>query len=226
MSEIKHIMLDLETWGVHPGCDLRSIGAVVFDPVKGWIEGYDKDEPVGHRVMSLGDKFYRATENPFIEGHEQVRPEGLRAVKGHYKYPLHRNPETVKWWADQSAEAQAAFENPVYLPMALTSFGRWLSDIAGHDKPMNEPIRDIRIWANDPHFDVSILDAAYRACGLPVPWHYRTPRSMATIVDISGMTREDREKFRHGTAHHALDDAISQAMVVCEAYKRLGLTKR
>lgn len=28
-----HVMLDLETWGLTPGSDIRSIGAVVFDPV-------------------------------------------------------------------------------------------------------------------------------------------------------------------------------------------------
>jgi len=27
-----HVMLDLETWGTAPGCALRSIGAVAFDP--------------------------------------------------------------------------------------------------------------------------------------------------------------------------------------------------
>lgn len=37
-----NIMVDLETWGITPGCDIRSIGAVVFDPVSG----------------KLGDEFY------------------------------------------------------------------------------------------------------------------------------------------------------------------------
>lgn len=37
-----HIMVDLETWGLIPGSDIRSIGAVVFDPVTGL----------------LGDEFY------------------------------------------------------------------------------------------------------------------------------------------------------------------------
>lgn len=31
MKEALHVMLDLETWGKDPGCDLRSIGAVVID---------------------------------------------------------------------------------------------------------------------------------------------------------------------------------------------------
>jgi hypothetical protein len=32
-----HIMVDLETWGTTPGCDIRSIGAVVFDPIAGTL---------------------------------------------------------------------------------------------------------------------------------------------------------------------------------------------
>ena len=32
-----HIMVDLETWGRKPGCALRSIGAVPFDPMRGVV---------------------------------------------------------------------------------------------------------------------------------------------------------------------------------------------
>lgn len=32
-----HIMVDLETWGKIPGSDIRSIGAVVFDPILGTV---------------------------------------------------------------------------------------------------------------------------------------------------------------------------------------------
>lgn len=32
-----HIMVDLETWGTTPGSDLRSIGAIVFDPIAGTL---------------------------------------------------------------------------------------------------------------------------------------------------------------------------------------------
>lgn len=34
---MSHVMLDLETWGTKPGCAIRSIGAVVFDPCSGDI---------------------------------------------------------------------------------------------------------------------------------------------------------------------------------------------
>jgi exodeoxyribonuclease VIII len=36
---MKDVMLDLETYGVSPGCVVRSIGAVAFDPVTGSVGG-------------------------------------------------------------------------------------------------------------------------------------------------------------------------------------------
>ena len=209
-----HIMLDLETWGKVPGSDIRSIGAVVFDPVHGYTAIPCGDE--NNDVKS----FYIATENPLL-----VDPTGETDFV--YKYPLEQNIETIEWWNDQTPEAQTAFANPVDLREACLQFAIWLESVnpvkpvPRYPDEVNGP--EIRIWANDPHFDVSILDAVFRAVGLPVPWHYRSPRSMKTITEAAGMTSADYSNY--GTAHNALDDAIAQAMTVCEAYKRLGLQK-
>ncbi len=184
-----HIMLDLETWGKRPGCDIRSIGAVVFDPVAGHV---------------TDDTFYIATDNPVDPAYFYSH-----AAWEHRRHPLHRDPETVKWWSEQSDEAKAAFENPVDLKLALAKFYEWMGDSP-----------DIKLWANDPHFDVSILEAAYHAVGLPVPWHYRAPRSMKTATDLAGLTRD--EYVTATVPHHALHDAIAQAMTVCKCYERLS----
>lgn len=202
-----HIMLDLETWGKTPGSDIRSIGACVFDPVAGNIT-----QPLKSWRNNDSDSklFYLATDNPAMLG---LQPR---------KYPLTRDPQTVQWWNDQSAEAQAAFANPIDLSDALMRFIDWFHGTIKYDI---DRISDVRLWANGPQFDVSILAAAYRACQLPEPWHYRAPRDFRTIVDAAGITREEMREFDHGTTHNALDDAISQAAIVCEAYKRLGLQR-
>lgn len=203
-----HISLDIETWGKRPGCDIRSIGAVVFDPVAGTVSD---------------DTFYIATDNPVI-AHEHDSYCHSCGSEWHehdvYKYQLHRDPETVKWWSEQSDEAQAAFENPADLRDALNRFTDWLCEIADG---LPNGLASIKLWANDPHFDVSILAEAYHAVGLPVPWHYRAPRSMKTATDLAGLTRD--EYVTHGTAHNALDDAIAQAWTICKCYERLGLTR-
>jgi hypothetical protein len=168
-------MLDLETWGKYPGCNLRSIGAVAFEPLIGTI--YDKTG------------FYLATtEHP----------------------SLNSDPDTVAWWAKQSTAAQGAFENPLPLEMALYMLSDWVTKI----KPS-------RVWANSPEFDLSIINHCYQALGIKSPFIYWTHRDVRTINDISGV---DPKKFRsQGIAHHALDDAIAQARMVCEAYKVLAI---
>ena len=224
-----HIMLDLETWGKVPGSDIRSIGACVFDPIAGTVgvkcQSCEKvyPEPCTDCLNTGRDvrgEFYVATENP-LHGRMGGYWDGMNEYR---KYPLTRDPETIQWWNDQMPEAQAAFANPVDLREACNLFGHWIAGMfqdGVFDEKRDGP--NLRIWANDPHFDVSILDAVFRAVGLPVPWHYRSPRSVKTIVEAAGMTSADYSNY--GTAHNALDDAIAQAMTVCEAYKRLGLQK-
>ena len=203
MNDIIHIMLDLETWGLTPGSDIRSIGAVMFFP-----------ETTGEVTIYAERTFYVATENPIdkIAGYS----DGIVSLR---KYPLTRDPETIKWWIKQSPEAQAAFANPVDLRDACLQFAEWMIQLTGEP---SEPLQTVRLWANGPQFDVSILEVIYCAVKLPVPWHYRTPRDFRTIIEAAGMTRDDLVKPT--VPHHALHDAIAQAQGVCEAYKRLGLT--
>jgi hypothetical protein len=193
---IMHIMLDLETWGKRPGCDLRSIGACVFAPETSLVH----DESLG-----TIKPFYVATDNPEI-------PQSNSMMVPVFKYPLHRDPQTVYWWQDQSAEAQAVFTDPVDLADALTLFTGWLEATGAAGA-------DLRLWCHGPSFNPPILAAAYDACGLPVPWHYRAPRDTRTLFDAAGITDHSAflNRFAAGTYHHALDDAICQARAVCEA---------
>lgn len=115
---------------------------------------------------------------------------------------------TLKWWMEQSADARtAAFSGTNTLSEAIFDLGLFVRAA--------EPSR---VWAKPPSFDLVLLEAAYRACAIAPPWHYRTPRDCRTLFDITGATQPDV-----GTAHNALDDAKSQAFGVIEAYRLLGL---
>lgn len=216
------IMLDLETWGTDPGNDLRSIGACVFKPLTGWVAS-------GEMPEWTNDTFYIATENPglppetsgFCPDAEHIYYDATTDM--FRKYPLIRNPQTVQWWNDQSEEARAAFSDPVDLREALIRFAIWIDNL---ERPtINHLIRPlpIRIYAHGPTMDVSMLAAAYRACGLPVPWHYRAPRDTRTCFDMAGIEDHSAflQRFNTGAFHHALDDAISQARAVCEAVRMM-----
>ena len=205
---VTHVMLDLETWGTEPGCDIRSIGAVVFDPVAG--------------TVSDTDQFYIATDNPRgYGGTPSTRGRFFETGNPHdrLRYPLKRDPKTERWWSEQSAETQAAFENPVDLRIALSRFSVWLADVCPNPS-------DLRLWAHGPQFDVSILAAAYAAVGEPVPWHYRSPRDTRTAFDMAGIDDHSGWLKQYpgplGVPHHALDDSICQARAVCGAYDTLG----
>lgn len=237
MTNAIHIMLDLETWGKKPGCDIRSIGACVFDPVTGDVsipcqtckggttrgnvnDGGDCSDCMNTRMQSgYGSVFYQAVDNSLIGVSREEQEWRL--------YNLHRDPETVAWWNDQSADAQAAFADPVDLADGLREFTQWFQIAAMQDAMSNLGPgkvcdgRDIRLWAHGPQFDMPIAAAAYDACGLPVPWHYRAPRDTRTIFDAAGIEDHSAWLKQHpgplGILHHALDDAICQARAVCAA---------
>lgn len=198
-----HISLDIETWGTEPGCDIRSIGACVFSPETGLVHD-----------GSLGTikPFYIACDNPYKAGYPPA-PDGLR------KYPLHRDERTVQWWSEQSDEAQAAFANPVDLRYVLERFSDWIGDMTD-----GEPTT-LHLWSHGAHFDGPILAAAYRACDLPVPWHYRAPRDTRTCFDMAGIDDHSAWLAQFSgddrVQHHALSDAVCQARAVCGAMERI-----
>lgn len=236
MTKPIHIMLDLETWGTRPGCEIRSIGACVFDPVSGTvcqdIPYSDGDQPC-HMNDNLWAElregrnpygFYIATENPrgYYDTRGRAVPHWYNDPRGwETKYDLHRDPDTEAWWAKQSDEAQGAFADAVDLKVGLERFAEWLSLLVDDARD----IPSIRLWSHGAATDAPWLAAAYHACGLPVPWHYRAPRDTRTLFDLAGIDDHSAWLKQHpgplGIAHHSLDDAICQARAVCGAYGRV-----
>lgn len=294
MTKPTHVMLDLETWGTRPGCEIRSIGACVFDPVEGWVAGMEVDggdQPHPHT-------FYIATENPrgYYDSRGRAVPHWYNDPRGwETKYDLHRDPDTEAWWAEQSDEAQGAFHavtctvcdgtgrlpdyadlseesgfvdcsecggrgkignDPVDLKVGLERFTWWLHQVTMKHRPITNPsvikgqydaergeydmidvrahgvVHDqpvalnewggLRLWSHGAATDAPWLAAAYHACGLPVPWHYRAPRDTRTLFDLAGIDDHSAWLKQHpgplGIAHHSLDDAICQARAVCAAW--------
>jgi hypothetical protein len=234
MTKPINIMIDLETWGKKPGCDIRSIGACVFDPLTGETCGVDGLAGIGPSDTPPGT-FYIAIDNPgvTVEDAQVWFDDGL--VSGwaqdvaypHYdrngfmrRYNLQRDPETVQWWSEQSDEAQAAFADPVELREACERFGHWIAGFCPNGVFDAKRDSHIHLWSHGPAFDVAILAAVFDAVGLPVPWHYRAPRDTRTAFDMAGIADHSAfmQTYNYGTAHHALHDAISQSMAVNAAY--------
>lgn len=226
-----YISFDLETWGTEPGCDIRSIGACVFDPVTGTVG--DEATPSTHygklRDVPAHKTFYIATSNP--KGYYGKNNRFYQTDRGwQRKYNLARDPRTVQWWSDQSDEAQGAFTDPVDLGDALHEFSAWLFRLTDqlYDRTgitTCDPSPDIRLWSHGAATDGPWLVAAYKAVGLPVPWHYRAPRDTRTCFDMAGVDDHTAWLKQHpgplGIPHHALDDAICQAWAVCAAMAKI-----
>lgn len=117
---------------------------------------------------------------------------------------------TIQWWREQSEEARAAIQKGASgsLAEALGALTVWL-----RGKKIEQ------VWANGPMSDILWLQSAYAAAGLDYPWTHRDPRCYRTLVEVAGLTREERTEPT--VAHDALADAVAQATDVCKAWKRL-----
>lgn len=116
------------------------------------------------------------------------------------------DPKTMVWWMQQGDEARSeAFGGALDLLSALTYFSTFI----GTEQPL-------RLWAKPPSFDLVLLEAAYAVARQEVPWHYRSPRCVRTIMDVAGL------EYGHTLpAHTALDDAKAQAGIVIESYAKI-----
>jgi hypothetical protein len=123
---------------------------------------------------------------------------------------------TVIWWLQQSDDARIKtfFQDTDHLSLVLGDLSIWVASIPG----------PVRVWGHGPSFDLVLLEAAYRAVGMPAPWKFWDHRDTRTIFELSGVSA--KSFFEKGdTAHNALDDAKAQARAVIAAYNKLGLAE-
>lgn len=155
----------------------------------------------GSAILSIGAVAFDAETG-------QMGPEMLTKISAVFAVGagLTIDPKTMIWWMQQSEEARAeAFSGEQDLISGLSEFALFL-DVA----------QPSRVWAKPPSFDLVLLEAAYQAVGRSVPWHYRAPRCVRTIMDVAGL------EYGHTLpAHTALDDAKDQAGIVIESYAKI-----
>lgn len=120
------------------------------------------------------------------------------------------DPQTEAWWQAQDPVAQnAAFSSPVPLVPALQHIAAWIA-WAGSD-----PL----IWCHGAGFDGPLLEAVYKAAGLPCPWHWSAVRCTRTLYDLAAI---DRRLYDVPPPHIALNDAIAQTRAANAALRVLA----
>ena len=155
-----------------------------------------------------------------VREHWEAKPQEFYqkvSLESSVKAGMQIDTSTVLWWLKQSDEARkSTFEGDTCpLGDACHLFTQFIHRV-DHDQG------GTAVWGNGATFDNVIIRSAFKAVGLPVPWSFRNDKCYRTVVNL---LPEDRQpKFeRSGTAHNALDDAITQALHLQKVYKELGL---
>lgn len=151
----------------------------------------------GSAVVSIGAVF-------FDPRRDELGPEfyGVATLASCLAAGLTVDAETMCWWMKQSDEARAVFNDP-----SAEKLGDVLCNLT-HFAWAHCPKEKIRVWGNGSPFDNVLTRMAYAAISPLEPfWEhvndrcYRTLKNQAPEVKLA----------RVGVAHHALDDAKSQA---------------
>jgi hypothetical protein len=115
---------------------------------------------------------------------------------------------TIAWWSNQTeAVKYKAFEAGPRLKLA-DALVELRTFVAG----------STRLWCQGMNFDTPILENAYRAAKVNIPWNYWQWRDSRTLLSFfRDLPKKDKN------AHDALYDATWQAKMVQHCLKKLEL---
>ena len=113
------------------------------------------------------------------------------------------DPSTVRWWLNQSQEAQSA----------IVQVGDDVGSVLESFVKFCKPHSDCYIWANSPSFDVAILRSLFKDFGVAFPVSFANELDFRTMKNLAAFVKPEYEVqyLKDETAHDALGDAKSQA---------------
>jgi 3' exoribonuclease, RNase T-like len=124
------------------------------------------------------------------------------------------NDDTVRWWSEQSPEAlEEAMSDRDRIPFkdAMEKLYKFCWNRRA-------------VWSNGAAFDIVACETGMRQAltdySNPIPWPFYTVRDTRTLYEVAGVKLKDDN---YVTKHTAVDDAERQAIVVQQAYRKLGL---
>lgn len=133
---------------------------------------------------------------------------------------------TFYWWLsqpDEAREAVAKGKDGYTLPFVLQAFRYWLAAGTERAAPgMAVCVFEGEVWVRGDR-DSVWLDEAHKRCGLGLPYKYSKVRDQRTLEKFAADRGVDIPWKE--TAHHALEDARHQALVlqaIFKAYPPLG----
>lgn len=117
--------------------------------------------------------------------------------------------DTVNWWSKQDPTARAAvFNVPLSHPEEVTkAFAEWMNGY-----------RATHLWGNGAVFDNVITRILFRSFGVEFPIKFWNDMDLRTIMRLNG---GKPDVAFTGCKHHALDDAIHEALMLQAARRNL-----
>lgn len=137
------------------------------------------------RSLSIGSRFYLTISL------QSSLDAGLKVDGG-----------TVMWWLGQSDDARRDVRGGAQEPLAsaLCKLSAWIEEVSVERKSRC-------VWGNGASFDPVLLESAYRAAGIEIPWEFWGVRCFRTIKNLWPNVEPPARK---GVHHNALDDAEHQ----------------
>jgi len=164
----------------------------------------------GSAIISIGAVFFQPSVDPELRLGAQFYAS--ISLRSNLNLGMKVDLQTLAWWTEQDdAAMRKAFKGSEPLPRVLQSFTDWIYTVSTPE--------DVTPWGNAASFDLTLLTAAYDACGLPLPWMFYNERCYRTLKNLNLMVKKDYIKPE--LAHSAIDDAIAQAQ---NAAKILSMT--
>lgn len=177
------IIIDIETLGTTPGSPVIEIGACA----------------INCRTGEITDNFSRRVKylSTFEDHKEHVDSGIVRADMC----------KTFRWWTenpDRTEILRKIMRGGVRLREALYELSIWIEAVTLGDE-------GIRVWANGPAFDISILRHWFDHLGINLPWLCYSERCARTALEMANYERGSIGWIERGPRHRALNDARHEA---------------
>jgi hypothetical protein len=195
-DNFNHVMIDIETLGMKPGCVVLQIACVPFQlRCQEATIPADKDRWLAYTV--------RATANFHLNVSQQL----LTGMK--------IDGETLKWWAHPE---RTNIYPALFMAGAKADNRSVLADFCDYIKPRETPY----IWTRGIDFDLPIISELLRVYDLREPWHYRHKMDVRTYLAAAFGTEMPNRDYYLGTAHDAAVDCLNQIQDVQKAWRKLN----
>ncbi|QFR56617.1 exonuclease [Stenotrophomonas phage Mendera] len=197
MSDLVHVVVDLETLGLEQDAVVLSLGASTFR--------MDGSRPKFDKMISEG--FYAK-----FDVKEQVKT---------FKRTM--TDSTIDWWKTQGAAAKKVLEaTPFDHRMAdgLIEFNAWL-------KKVGYNFQKSYIWSRGTYFDFPKIEHMYRQAEVECGYNGWKIRDVRTYIDILTGVDNGKYEPEGGTpqqfvAHDALHDAAMDGYRMQEIFNKMS----